>query len=356
MSLVRPDSNKNKGHTERVEAQARSWAVYLHSGDATADKLAEFEAWLAADADHAIAYHDYEQIMMDLGMPCGAPEGAQSGPSEPAFLTDSAPKRSSFTFRSLTGGVMAAAFALAATVGVSLYERPVPDAGFQTVDLPAIETRIAEIRDVELPDGTVVTLGAKSRIDYKFEDGLRTVVLEEGEAYFDVAPDKAHPFYVQAGDRLIRVVGTQFDVRQSSASVMVAVVEGVVEVMKAQDPEATEKRHDTVAKDVLTAGDKVTATIGETQRLIETIDPEKAASWRTGWLAYEDVSLDDIIADLHRYDDRNFVFSDAELRHVRVTAAFGAEDVDQFLYALEASYPLSVDRSDPSKVIFLPAS
>ena len=112
MSLVRPDSNKNKGHTERVEAQARSWAVYLHSGDATADKLAEFEAWLAADADHAIAYHDYEQIMMDLGMPCGAPEGAQSGPSEPAFLTDSAPKRSSFTFRSLTGGVMAAAFAL----------------------------------------------------------------------------------------------------------------------------------------------------------------------------------------------------------------------------------------------------
>ena len=43
MSLVRPDSNKNKGHTERVEAQARSWAVYLHSGDATADKLAEFE-------------------------------------------------------------------------------------------------------------------------------------------------------------------------------------------------------------------------------------------------------------------------------------------------------------------------
>ena len=180
---------------------------------------------------------------------------------------------------------------------------------------------------MELPDGTVVTLGAKSRIDYKFEDGLRTVVLEEGEAYFDVAPDKAHPFYVQAGDRLIRVVGTQFDVRQSSASVMVAVVEGVV-----------------------------AATIGETQRLIETIDPEKAASWRTGWLAYEDVSLDDIIADLHRYDDRNFVFSDAELRHVRVTAAFGAEDVDQFLYALEASYPLSVDRSDPSKVIFLPAS
>ena len=355
MSLERPDSNKNKGHTERVEAQARSWAVYLHSGDATADKLAEFETWLAADADHAVAYHDYEQIMMDLGLPCGLPEGELAGPEVTALTPVPAAKPAFSPMRALAGGVMAAAFALAAVVGVSLYELPGTEAALQTVDIPAIETQVAEIREVTLPDGTIVTLGAKSRIDYKFEDGLRTVALEEGEAFFDVAPDKAHPFYVQAGDRLVRVVGTQFDVRQSSSSVMVSVVEGVVEVIKAQDPEITEKLHASLVKDVLTAGDKVTATIGKDQRQIETIDPGSAASWRTGWLAYDDVSLDDIIADLHRYDDRNFVFSNSDLRQVRVTAAFGADSVDQFLYALEASYPLSVDRSDPSKVVFFPA-
>ena len=355
MSLERPDSNKNKVHTERVEAQARSWVVYLHSGDATADKLAEFETWLAADADHAVAYHDYEQIMTDLGLPCGLPEGELAGPEMTAPMPLPAVKKAFSPMRALAGGVLAAAFALAAAVGVSLYERPSTDGALQTVDIPAIETRVAEIREVTLPDGTIVTLGARSRIDYKFEDGLRTVSLEEGEAFFDVAPDKAHPFYVQAGDRLIRVVGTQFDVRQSSSSVMVSVVEGVVEVIKARDPEATEKRHATLVKDVLTAGDKVTATIGQDRRQIETIDPAKAASWRTGWLAYDDVSLDDIIVDLHRYDDRDFVFSDTNLGQVRVTAAFGADSVDQFLYALEASYPLSVDRSDPSKVVFRPA-
>ena len=352
--MAQPDSNKNKGYTERVEAQARSWVVYLHSGDATADKLAEFETWLAADADHAIAYHDYEQIMTDLGMTCGAPGDAGTMPAETAPLPELARKPGLSPMRALAGGVLAAAFALAATVGISLYDRPASDTGLQTAQLPAIETRIAEIRDVTLPDGTVVTLGAKSRIDYKFEDGLRMVSLAEGEAFFDVAPDKAHPFYVQAGDRLVRVVGTQFDVRQSSASVMVSVVEGVVEVIKAQDPEATEKIHSTLAKDVLTAGDKVTATIGQVESRIEEIDPDKAASWRNGWLAYDNVSLDDIIADLDRYDDRNFVFSDTQLRQVRVTAAFGADNVDQFLYALEASYPLSVDRSDPSKVVFRP--
>lgn len=352
--MGQPDSNKNKGYSERVEAQARSWVVYLHSGDATADKLAEFETWLAAAPDHAMAYHDYEQIMMDLGMPCGALDVHNTGLPEIAPPPEPARKSSWPPMRAVAGGVLAAALALTATIGVSLHDRPGTDAGLQTAQQPAIETRLAEIRDVTLPDGTVVTLGAKSRIDYKFEDGLRTVVLAEGEAYFDVAPDKAHPFYVQAGDRLVRVVGTEFDVRQSASSVVVSVVEGVVEVIKAQDPGTTEKLKTTLEKDVLTAGDKVVAMIGHDQRQIEAVDPDKVASWRTGWLAYDDASLDDIIADLHRYDDRQFIFSDAQLRQVHVTAAFGAEHVDQFLYALEASYPLSVDRSDPSKVVFIP--
>ena len=225
----------------------------------------------------------------------------------------------------------------------------------QQAERPVIETAVAEIRDVTLPDGTVVTLGAKSRLDYKFEDGLRTAELLDGEAFFDVAADKAHPFYVRAGDRLVRVVGTQFDVRQSSETVMVSVVEGIVQVIKGQDPQATEARHETLSMDVLTAGDKVTAMIGKDQRRIESIDPETAAGWRTGWLAYEDVSLHDIVGDIRRYDSRAYDFSDPHLGQMRVTAAFGADKVDQFLYALEVSYPLSVDTSDPSKVVLRPA-
>jgi len=260
--LGQPDSNKNKGYSERVEAQARSWVVYLHSGDATADKLSEFETWLGAAPDHAMAYHDYEQIMMDLGMPCGALDVHNTGLPEIAPPPEPARKSSWPPMRAVAGGVLAAALALTATIGLSLHDRSGTDAGLKMAQQPAIETRLAEIRDVTLPDGTVVTLGAKSRIDYKFEDGLRTVVLAEGEAYFDVAPDKAHPFYVQAGDRLVRVVGTEFDVRQSASSVVVSVVEGVVEVIKAQDPGTTEKLKTTLEKDVLTAGDKVVAMIG----------------------------------------------------------------------------------------------
>ena len=326
--------------------------VYLHSGDATQDKLTEFETWLAADDSHARAYRDFEQLLVDVALPCGMLDLDlhEGGSVEPA----PAPKPAPFPMRSLAAGVMAAAVALTATIAISLTARKDLPAATEMAEQPVIETQVAEIRDVNLPDGTVVTLGAKSRIDYKFEENLRIVVLQEGEAFFDVAPDKSRPFYVQAGDRLVRVVGTRFDVHQSSDSVVVSVVEGVVEVMKAKDPKVTEERHEKVSKDVLTAGDKVTATIGLDHRQLEEVDPEKTAAWRNGWLAYEDVSLGDIVSDVHRYDARQFVFSSDDLRDVRVTAAFGADKVDQFLDALEASYPLSVDRSDPSQVVFSP--
>jgi transmembrane sensor len=356
--LAKPESTLSKEATERVEAQARSWVVYLHSGDATSDKVAEFETWLAQSDAHARAYRDFEQILVDVALPCGVldmdapdkpdgvPSPAVSAKAKPAFRP----------VRGIAAGLIAAALVLTASIAVSQRGIGTPTDDLQYVEQPVIETQIAEIRDVTLPDGTVVTLGAKSRIDYRFEDGLRKVILKEGEAFFDVAPDKSHPFYVQAGDRLVRVVGTRFDVRQSSESVIVSVVEGVVEVIKANDPEVTEKRHNSLDKDVLTAGDKVTATIGEDHRQIEEVDPEKAAAWRNGWLVYENVSLSDIVTDIHRYDARTFLFERDDLKDLHITAAFGSDKIDQFLDAVAASYPLLVDQDDPSMVIFRPAT
>ena len=353
--LSEPDYKKNKGLSEGVEAQARSWVTYLHSGDATEEKLAEFEIWLAADPSHVIAYHDYEQIMMDLGVPCGVLEKQETGLSLTPLQSE--PRRASGAIspRALAGGVVAAAIALVATVCVTFNHKPTSGQGLQLAEQKTFETTVAEVRDVTLPDGTVVTLGAKSRLEYKSEDGLRTAELLDGEAFFDVAEDKAHPFYVQAGDRLIRVVGTRFDVRETPEAIMVTVTEGVVQVMKGQNPQMAERQQEVLPKDVLTAGDQVIATIGGDEQRTRGVDPASVATWREGWLAYEDVSLGDIVGDIRRYDRRTFDFSDPQLRQVRVTAAFGADNLDQFLFALAASYPLSVDTSDPAKVVFRPA-
>ncbi len=64
-----------------------------------------------------------------------------------------------------------------------------------------------------LPDGSKVWLNRGSRLYYSgsLEGKTRTVRLE-GEGFFDVSKDEAHPFVVEAHDMNITVLGTEFTV------------------------------------------------------------------------------------------------------------------------------------------------
>lgn len=85
-----------------------------------------------------------------------------------------------------------------------------------------------------LPDGTKVFLNYNSTLTYpeSFDGDLRTVSLQ-GEAFFDVKPDAAHPFVIQANGSEIRVLGTSFNVKAyKEAPVRVDVATGKVRVSK----------------------------------------------------------------------------------------------------------------------------
>lgn len=66
---------------------------------------------------------------------------------------------------------------------------------------------------VTLPDGTKAWINNGTKLIYpaKFKGNDRTVTLE-GEGFFDVTHDKAHPFIVKIGENRIKVLGTKFAV------------------------------------------------------------------------------------------------------------------------------------------------
>ena len=91
--------------------------------------------------------------------------------------------------------------------------------------IPANKPQVKEIQNtlrtlqgmeclITLSDGTRVHLNAETRLTYPvcFSSKERIVQIE-GEAYFDVAPDKEHPFIVKTSHTSIRVTGTSFNVR-----------------------------------------------------------------------------------------------------------------------------------------------
>lgn len=84
---------------------------------------------------------------------------------------------------------------------------------------------------VKLDDGTTVMLSANSTLTYPatFRGKERREVTLEGEAWFKVAHDKAHPFSVEAGKMHTNVLGTTFVVRAYRDDVPeVALIEGRV--------------------------------------------------------------------------------------------------------------------------------
>ncbi|MDI7010126.1 FecR family protein, partial [Pseudomonas aeruginosa] len=71
------------------------------------------------------------------------------------------------------------------------------------------------------PDGSEVELDLKTRLSFANFRDIRRVVLDDGEAYFHVTHDTAHPFVVRAGKGSITVTGTRFNVWKYQDNVVV---------------------------------------------------------------------------------------------------------------------------------------
>ncbi|MFH6991809.1 FecR family protein [Flavobacterium sp. FlaQc-48] len=93
-----------------------------------------------------------------------------------------------------------------------------------------VQTANGQVKNIELSDGSLVTLNDNSSITYKrFLWNNRTVRLN-GEAFFEVEHDKSRPFTVNTGTLLVKVLGTSFVVTTTEKEKSVAVVTGKVKV------------------------------------------------------------------------------------------------------------------------------
>jgi transmembrane sensor len=206
-------------------------------------------------------------------------------------------------------------------------------------------TAVGEIREVSLEDGSKVTLSARSAIATRYSRSERRVTLADGEAFFQVSKDADRPFLVFAGNTIVRVTGTQFDVRKGATAVRVSVVEGVVEVGRVDMDEAS--RTTTVLK----AGEQVAVASDGASSAVGSAPAGSQDSWRRGRLVYEDAALSDVIEDANRYYAPGIVLADRSLGEMRVTASFQTDQIEQVINALPASRPVEVHKLATAQMI-----
>ena len=89
-------------------------------------------------------------------------------------------------------------------------------------------TAPGQTQSIELPDGSRVALNVDSELQVRYYPRRREVVLDRGEAFFEVTPGPDRPFTVDSGASRVRVVGTAFNVRAGPPRLVVKVLVAAV--------------------------------------------------------------------------------------------------------------------------------
>lgn len=312
---------------EAEKAEAAAWVTRLGGRTPSGAEAAEFQEWLSRSPTHAVAYNEALRAWRDLAA-MGQREQYQKLLGEPTLRERVVgAMRAPRWAIAVTAGVAAAAVAWVVTTSGVFFQGP------------QLETQVAEVRDVTLPDGSVITLGAQSQLDYEFTSQQRRATLAGGDAFFSVSKDATRPFIVTVDAVQITVVGTQFEVRRRSEGVNVAVVEGIVEVSQpATEPVRLQRGQSVVA-------------VEHSQPTIQSVSTQDIAAWREGRLVYDNATLGDLVADANRYGTTRIIIEDPQLAKERITSSFRTTQVAGVLETLQTSLPLTVEHQADGDIV-----
>jgi transmembrane sensor len=150
-----------------------------------------------------------------------------------------------------------------------------------------ISTGRKGLKELHLPDGSNIWLNAASRIRIPeaFTGKLREVVLEEGEAYFEITRDPTHPFIVHTSPVSVQVLGTSFNIRayKKLQSITVSVATGKVGV---------KGKLKTLA--MLLPGQQLSYNVIDGQTTRSTINIGQAESWKKGYTYLNQASFKEL--------------------------------------------------------------
>lgn len=305
---------------------AAIWWTNLRAPDPSADMLERWEAWMAADPAHAQAFAQLNALS----------EAVASAPMtrRRELIEEFAPRTASLGRRRWIA--VAALFAMALLGGWWTLR------GGLDLVRPSRQyvSTIGENREIKLPDGTVVQLGAASTLATRYAGNRRDIELGDGEAFFTVTHDGNRPFVVAAGPLRIEDIGTAFNVRRTGKRVSVAVTEGHVRLSLA-DAATHDTRRPSGGLDLL-AGQRAEYDPGSGALSVSEVSVEHAAAWRENRLEFVNEPLAIVVANVNRYSRQPVQFSDPRLGKLMFTGTVNTTTIDSWVDALPHIFPVQV--------------
>ena len=182
---------------------------------------------------------------------------------------------------------------------------------------------------LQLSDGTLVHLNAGTTLRYpvKFIAGENRQVFLDGEAFFDVAKDKKHPFIVNADALNVRVLGTHFNVSNypEDAATDVVLVEGSVGMYRSNE------EFDAAKNTILKPGFKGSFNRENTVISTKAVITDIYTSWINGGLTFRNMTFKNIITKLERRYNVTIINKNEKLANEKFNASFSDESIEKVM-------------------------
>jgi transmembrane sensor len=301
-----------------IEAQAADWLARRDGAHWSDQEQQTLDAWLNEATAHRIAYLRLSSVW------------------QRADRLSSLHTPGRKTVRPSWSGAWRIAAGLALLAGAGWFA-----AAAGLLDRPAsYGTALGQSTSLALADGTRLTLNTNTHLRARLATARRTVWLDSGEAYFEVAHDAQRPFVIEAGPRRITVLGTKFSVRRDGDQVQVTVTDGRVQVSPAGDAE------NAGAATIITRNDSLVATTSEVAVRHQT--EQQVASqlgWRQGKLILDQMTLAQAAQEFNRYNRKQLIVTDPAVAQIRIGGSFNVDNVDGFARLLQQGMGLKIERA-----------
>lgn len=311
--------------------EANQWLLRLQSGIMSEQDHQDFVAWRRRDPAHELQFRQAERFWHALdGL--GSQVRRVSLPSE---VVDPSVKAfpacsglSTWSRHKIRWGAAAAALMVVTAFAPSLWSI----IEFWSADH---HTRAGEQATVSLTDGSLVHLNTRSALSVTLSDHRRSLSLKQGEALFEVAHDPARPFEVAVNGRMVRAIGTVFNIEHNGHRTIVSVLEGAVRLF--------DKEHAIEIR----AGDRVLFDDKQQVSAPEPFSSSAVTAWRRHELIFDQMPIEDIVAQMNRYRTDTILVLDSTLRAQLVSGSLALDDPAHSLALLQRTVPFRITRLTP---------
>lgn len=173
-----------------------------------------------------------------------------------------------------------------------------------------LSTAKGETYVLTLPDKSKVWLNAESNLTFSTtlnRHGIRKVKLE-GEAYFEIFKDKAHPFVVETNQQEVEVLGTHFNLSAyKQEHTKTTLLEGSVKVSP---------RVESLTGMVIKPGQM--AELNGADLKISNVDVNDAVAWKNGLFVFDNERLEVAMLKLERWYNVEVVYQNEALKKLEV--------------------------------------